>query len=1215
MKKIYTPFHFPPGKWRKPLLVMKIKLFLLLCCAGSLSAAPSWSQQVKLNVSFANKTIVEALNDLKAQTGYQFFYQKGLIRQDQRASVSLKEASLEQVLDNLLAANGYQYEIQDKVVLISRAAAAAATQQASRTILIKGKVTDAEGNAVPGATVVVENTHTGVATDADGTFTIPVRTATGNLVVSHLGFEKKTVKFTEGQTLAVVLKTATAAVDDVVITGYTVMDKRISASAVTSVKMDDIRMAGVNTVDKMLQGQIPGLMVMNSSGSPNATPRMRIRGSSTIYGNAAPIWVVDGIIREDPTQLSNDELNNILSGTPQVMADQLNQNSSLSLLGNAIAGLNPNDIESLTFLKDASATAIYGTRAANGVIVVTTKRGEIGKPSVSFSGSFGFTARPRYQDYQLMNSKQRVGLSKEVAENGYIYESMPYRTAYEGALFDFYDKLITKDQFDRRVATLETMNTDWFDLLFRDAFSQDYNVSVSGGTLSNRYYVSAGYGDSRGAAKGDDQTRYNLNMNMTTRFGEAVHVDWRLSYSNRKAEGFYTVNPMDYALKTSRAISPDEYYTTYTTTMTAVGSNFPLSYNILNELANTGNEIIGRQMKASVSLTARITRGLQFQGSFATDYSNTQNRQWAAERSYYIATIRGYDFGAVEPRSAEEYASPLPKGGILLYNNTDQASYAARGQFNYNKMAGRDHVFNVSLGAEMQSNEYKGLRTTEWGYYPDRGHAISYEYDTKTSGYNGVGTAYYSSLEKHTVGNINTISNTIGLYGIMAYSFKNRYVLNANIRSDASNRFGQYTNNRFQPVWSVAGAWNIDQEAWFAGSKWVQELKLRASYGFQGSVPTSVGPNLIVKYPSTLVNRFTGEYQLNVSRYPYPDLRWEKTQTVNLGLDFAVLDNRIRGTLDYYVKNGRDVIFELDVPAEYGVDGIYRNGANIQNTGIELALSFVPVQTRDFKWVVSTVFSKNTNKAGQTGRDDNEYTYSAYIAGNAFRDGKAVGGLYAWRFTGLNPDTGIATFADTAPYGETVEQSDDPTTYLEYCGQRDPKFNGGFSTSVYYRNFSVNASFAFAFGHVKRLNPLFGGALKMPSPQDNLGTELLGRWKKPGDQKTTTVPGFVYDGNSGSYLLQTPIGSMNSYELYNYSTARIVDGDFFRCRNLSLSYYFGREVLSHLGAGTMACSFGVSNPFTLCSKKFNGQDPEIDNTGGTALPITRNYTLSFSISF
>lgn len=1210
MKKKKILCHFFDKTHSKTGLIMRLTC-LLICSMVLGSYGNSFSQQQLVSLNLKQSNLIDLFQEIRNQTGLRFLFDAEKIKEVPLFDLKADNKPVREVLEEVLSNTKLRCEYgNDIIMLVTDNKNKKEAEQRFRQI--SGIITDSEKQALPGATIRIPNTTTGVIADAQGRFSINIPDGVEKLIISFIGYKTQEVTIGTAEILNIILEQKETVVDEVVVTGYTTIDKRLSASAVSIVKMDDIYIPGVNTLDKMLQGQVPGLMVVNQSGSPNATPRIRIRGSSTIHGNAAPLWVIDGIIWEDPVNISNDELNNILSGTADDFKDQINQNASLSLLGNSISGLNPNDIENLTFLKDASATAIYGTKAANGVIVVTTKKGKIGNPSINFSSSFGFTSRPRYQDYQLMNSKERIGVSKEVVENRYLYETTPYRTSYEGALLDFYDNLISKEVFDSRVAELEVMNTDWFDLLFRNAFNQDYALSISGGSERSNYYVSVNYGNNRGSSKGDNMTRYGLNFNINTRFGKVVDIDWRVNYSNRESEGFYMVNPMDYALNTSRAIHPDEFYTTAVSTVVDLPSNFPLSYNIFNELEHTGNTALVRQINASAVLKARITQNFNLQGTFATSYSNSLNRKWAAEKSFYIATIRGYDYGSVKPQSDAEKASALAKGGILHYSNTNQSSYTGRVQANYNKVFNNDHTLNATAGFEMRSVEYEGFETEEWGYFPDRGEAITYEYDGETSGSNW-SYGDKSSLDKHNVKNVNTISNALSVYSTIVYGYKNRYILNANIRSDASNRFGQYTNNRFLPVWSIAGRWSVQQEEWLKNSSLINELNVRVSYGLQGSVPTSVGPNLVVKYPTTVYNRFTGDYVLNVSRYPYPDLTWEKTQTWNIGLDFSIFKNRISGNIDYYYKKGRNLIFSLDVPAEYGVNSIYRNGADICNTGFELSLMFTPVRTRDFQWTVSTIYSRNSNEVDKT--SDNNYRYTDYLSGNAFKAGKPVKGVYSWEYTGLNSTNGIATYSHTKPYGETVEASDDPESYLVYSGQQDPKISGGFSTSLYYKNISLSGQFAFAFGNVKRLNHLFNGALKMPLPHDNLSSELLDRWRKPGDENHTDIPGFVFDGNTVNYMLETPAGMINSYEMYNYSTARVVKGDFFRCRNLSLSYYFTPKQLEKIGLKTLNCSFNVTNPFTICSKKFRGQDPEIDNTGSTALPITQSYTLSINFSF
>lgn len=1196
---------------RKSKSFKMLKLLMIFCfffVSGVMANSYSQEQVVSLNLRHCDVNTL--CQEIWKQTGLRFIYNEAHVKTLKAFDVRVENKSVKEVLDGVFANTALRYFFEDDIIyIVTKAKSDQMLPDKERKIF--GTVKDKQGQPLPGVTIVIKGTSVGVVSDVEGKFNLSLTQDSVTLIFSFVGMKRQEVKYTPGKELNIVMEEEVAEMEEVVVTGYGNVDKRLSASATTTVKIEDVFIPNVASIDGMLQGRIPGLMVVTTSGSPNATPKMRIRGSSTIHGNAAPIWVVDGIIYEDPVDLSNDEINDVLQGTTDILRDQAGTNASLSLLGNAISGVNPMDIESITFLKDASATAIYGTQAANGVIVVTTKKGKIGKPMVNLSASFGLTGRPKYSDYELMNSKERVGVSRETAENGYLYGTMPYSTGYEGALFDYYDGKITKEEFDARVAALETMNTDWFDILCQNAFNQDYTLSVSGGNQAGRYYFSIGYNNSKGTTKGDNLERYSLNLNVNTKIGEFVNVEGKLSFSDRKSEGFYMVNPSDYALSASRAIGKDEYYTTQVSTVAGLSSNFPLTYNILNEIAHTGNEVNVRQTNASLSVNGNILKDLKFNLLFGVNYSNTVNKKWADERSYYIAEIRGYDYGSVEPNSAEEKASRLSKGGILLYETNNNVSYTGRFQLSYNKVLAEDHVLNAMLGYEVRSVKNDGFNTEEWGYFPDRGLGISYEYDTNTSG--STALSGNSSLEKHMAKITNTLSNTVSGFATLVYAYRNRYVLNANVRMDASNRFGQYTNNKALPVWSVAGRWSVSEEPWFKQLGAMSEFSLRLSYGSQGNVPTTVGPNLVVKYPSTVINHWSGEYVLDISRYAYPDLRWEKTKTINVGTDFSFLKGRISGTIDYYYKKGKDIIFSLEVPAEYGVSTTYKNGADITNTGFELALSFIPVQTKDFSWTISPTYSKNSNNVQNTGKT--EYTYSDYLAGNAFEDGKPVNAVYAWEFTGLDHDYGYATFKHTSRNEDEVETMDDPKQYLKYCGQADPKISGGFSTNLRYKNLSLNAQFAYSFGGVKRLNFLFSGLLTMPAPQDNLHKDLLKRWKQPGDELTTNIPGFVFDGST-NYFLHTPSGGLlTSYEMYNYSDIRVVKGDFLRCRSLSLSYSIPQKYLTHTGISMMSCMFNVTNPLTICSSKFRGQDPEQGGTGGTALPITQTYSFSLNISF
>ena len=1081
---------------------------------------------------------------------------------------------------------------------------------------VEGEVYDTDGYPLIGVSVYVKDSGEGTQTDKDGRFSITVPSSRSVLRFTYIGFDAMEKEAAEVNSKKVFMLPSSTTLREVTVVsdGYNTIDKRLSASSTFTLNPDDYQIQNVPNLSNMLQGTVPGLSVVAPSGSPNSAPKMRLRGSSTIHGDAAPVWVIDGVIWEEAVNVSNDEINAVLRGNASL--DQVNENASLSLLGNAITGLNPHDIESITFLKDASATAIYGTRAANGVIVVKTKKGREGKAQVNFSSSLGFTSRPTYEQYNMMNSQERIQLSKDMVQNGYIFDIQPYSTGYEGALFDLYSKKINDAEFAARVTELETRNTNWFKQLFQNAINQDYNVNVSGGVGQTRYYTSFGYSNAKGTSKGDNMRRYTMNMSIDTRLWNFLQVSTKLLFSDRHSDGFYMTNPFDYAIYAARTLAPDEFYQQNQTRVEGSNNTYMLKYNIFNELDHTSNTTDVRQTNAQVSLRAKIFKGLFLDGMFSYNVSNTNQNQWADEESYYISGIRGYEVGAVLAGSADELASRLARGGILLNEDQRQNSWTARAQINYNGTFSQDHTIQVMAGYEARSTKYEGLKEQEYGYFPNRGNKVSYEYNNSVSG----STDWHSSLDKHTTNIVNTLNNTISEYGTLVYSYKNRYILNANIRLDASNRFGQYTNHKFLPVWSTAFRWNIAEEPWMPHDI-VGDLSIRGSYGMQGNIPTSVGPNLVVRYPTQVVNRWSGEYQLNISRLPYPNLRWEKTRTINLGLEWSLFNGRINGTFDYYHKKGTDILFQLPVALEYGQENVYRNGADLTNYGIELSMTFIPLRTKDMELSLTPIWSKNSNRVASVTKQT--YTIDDYLSGNAYEEGKPVNAIYSWRFTGIDPTTGYATFDHTAKSQDKVESTLDIKDILVYSGQKDPKFNGGFSLAFRYKQWSLNTMWAYALGNVVRLNYLFEGNNLMPQPYANLNKNLIDAWKQPGDEQHTNIPGFNRTGEPDYYLYfkysqgntgMASVTSRSSYWMYNYSDLRVVKGDYLRCRNLSLNYSFPLKVVQRLHLNALSMSVNVTNPITFCAKEFEGQDPEIQGTGTTAMPITQTYTFSLNIS-
>lgn len=561
MKKTNYLRELLGGRLDRDSIWLRIRLLcMFLMCLGTSTSVVQAQNTERISVVVREKTIAEILNIIEKETKCVFLYDEEVKEHllQKVVSIDMKEKSIDHIMKKLLHNTGLSYKISQRQILIYNAHPVKVSHPIEgQVIQISSCVVDETGEVLIGANIQILENQVGTTTDINGYFSLRVPSESSHIRISYLGYEPLVLKASQiGKEIT--MYPAKTDLSEIVVNGYSNIDKRLSASATTTLNADDIMIPNVPTLSGMLQGTVSGLTVMASSGSPNEAPKIRMRGSATIHGDAAPVWVIDGVIWEETVDITNDEVNAILRGNSSL--DQVNENASISLLGNAITGLNPHDIESITFLKDASATAIYGTRAANGVIVVTTKKGREGKTSVNFSSSWGLTSRPTYKDYKMMNSKQRIGVSKDMVSNGYLFDIVPYDTGYEGALFALLNKEITDDEFAARVSELEMRNTDWFDLLCQNSLNQDYNLNISGGTSSTTYYVSLGYSDNKGTVKGDNMKRYNFKMNLNTHLWKFLNVGTQLSYSDRKSTGFYMVNPFDYALYTSRALDPDEFY-------------------------------------------------------------------------------------------------------------------------------------------------------------------------------------------------------------------------------------------------------------------------------------------------------------------------------------------------------------------------------------------------------------------------------------------------------------------------------------------------------------------------------------------------------------------------------------------------------------------------------------------------------------------------------
>ena len=494
--------------------------------------ASAYAQNEMVTLDVNRMTVEKVFKTITQQLSYDIFYSNDELDTRCQVTLSTRKMSVQDLLEEVLKGN-YSYEFVGKTIIIRP------VKQSDKKIVIQGTVKDQQGGSLPGVTVLVKGSTIGVSTDGNGKFRLEVASADSLvLVFSFVGMETKEVAYWGETELNVVMKEKDAKLDEVVVTGYQQIEKRQLTSAVSSVKTEDLNMIGATSIEQMLQGQLAGLSVINISAAPGAAPKIRVRGTATITGNADPLWVLDGVMLENSVPISVAELN-----SPDVM----------NMFNSAIGGINPSDIESITVLKDASATAIYGTRAANGVIVVTTKKGKRdGGFNISYQHTSSVSLRPSYDDFDLLNSQERVELTQQCYDDGLRVSGV---VGMENLMQQYGLGNLSLEEYKQKVRELETRNTDWFKILFRNAYTQTHNLSISGGTEKMDYYVSMSYNGEQGADKISEYKNYGGLAKMNAELFKGVRLGTTLQVGRRDRESYHTsIDPFMYAVRTSRTI-------------------------------------------------------------------------------------------------------------------------------------------------------------------------------------------------------------------------------------------------------------------------------------------------------------------------------------------------------------------------------------------------------------------------------------------------------------------------------------------------------------------------------------------------------------------------------------------------------------------------------------------------------------------------------------
>lgn len=960
----------------------------------------------------------------------------------------------------------------------------------AQTKNITGTITSAkDGSPVAGASVTLKGLPGGTSTNAEGAFLLPAPASATTIVISAVGFETREVTITDGP-LRISLKASSSDLNEVVVIGYGTQRRRDVTGAITKVAGDRLTSIPAPSFEAALQGKAPGVQVIQGSGLAGSGSVVRIRGIGSISAGGDPLYVIDGIpVTSDPFLRTN-------SG---------GQNQ------NPLASLNPNDIESLEILKDAGATGIYGSRGANGVILITTKKGKSGKPRFNYNNRLGFTTwtmRPKF-----VNGPEWLQLRQEAWENdGNTGKApLPAGLGWEQA---------------------SQTNTDWWDLLTRTGFINEHNASMTAGNKWLRSYVGASYSNNESYIRGNAYSRLGLRGNFDFKVTDAFKVSLNTAWNrgtNKRVPAAWAGGIGD-AMSTALPIYP-VYNTDKSYWRNGANPIFRLDQT---KWRNTENRFFG-----GLTLEYQPLKNLTLRAIGNIDYMTSFDDQF--ETALYMGRTD-------VPGIAKRYP---------FWATNMSGTFTA----NYNWDLNDDHKFSFLLGSELQQFKREAFQEDIYAYtdkpfWKDNSLYRQRKRELVDSGFR----------KKTEVDNWSFVS----FFGRINYSIKNKYIFQLLARADGSSKFGP--NNKFGFFPAASAAWILSEEDFLKDNRIINFLKLRASYGIVGNANIPSGSYYYRVAPGT---PFGGNPVLNPENIGNPDLKWETLRNFDAGLEFGIKNNLITGEIAYYRKMTIDQLIEAGIMGNVGFDKAWRNldGGKILNQGVELSLNVKLIQKKDFNWTVGGNISKNYNEVVSIGQ------LTADAVGGGTNDtriipGYPVGTNYLVRFHGVDPNDGLPIWLDDK--GKATK-----TFSLDYrvpVGSVIPDYVGGFNSSWSYKGFELSTLFTFVIG-----GNLYDGSAKRQAgivTDWNMRTDILDRWRKPGDQ--ARFPRLTM--NTSTYA------GLSSEWQYN-STLFLYDADFLRMRELTLRYTIPANTFRNTRIRDIKIFVTGMNLLTFT--KYPGGDPEI----------------------
>lgn len=1191
------PFNWLPTKL---LLIMKLIIVLMTTFLIQASAV-GFAQKVTLNETGAS--LGNVINKIRSQTGYDFVFNSKEVENAKKVNINLRNVELEEALRIVFKGQNLTYSIKDKFIVIEpvKPSFIDNLRAVFVNIDVRGRVLDTSGDPLPGATAIVKGQKNGVRTGADGYFLLKNVEEGATIVISYTGY--KTRELTAAKDFGNIrMEVAISDLEEVAVTvntGYQRIKPEQSTGAVSQIGTKEYESRVSSNFLDGLVNRLPGLLINNSVQFTSTTPGVgettrplfNIRGISTMSANQSPLIVVDGY----PTELTLDMI-------------------------------DPNEIESVTILKDAASATVYGVRASNGVIIIERKQANPGAAQFSFRTTLGLTPEENYSRYRWdpeasgINAsyiRERQALIVTPASwtalflpgsvtGGNIRRTIPYYIQAQLAA-----GIITPAQAESSFAELANYdNLDDYSRLFqRTAVAQTNTLNISGGVPNALYYITANYTGNRSNAILNDNNRFQLTGRTTLKLAKRLSLELTTEYQENRINGAPVPGASSYAGYERYEDVNGNPAAIFSQSYVPVYNNYIMSQGLLDqnfypliEANKVSNKTRTLNNKTIANFNYNIGKGfnLLFGGVFET--SRTEFRHLATQGSNEVnAFVNNYTVTPIPTNPV--FKRNLPDGDFLRQQNTSSTGYTARTQLNYNKRMG-NHSLNGIAGAEIRRVLNKSNLASYFGY---NDQSLLHQPVDYASIFNGVTTVRGTLVTGNGLSSLNDFFNQtydddrfVSAFSNIVYSFKDTYSLSGSIRIDQSNLFGSDPKYKYKPLWSLGAAWNIHREDFISNVNWLHQLKLRSAYGFNGNVAKLSLPQVIAQAQNNFQNSPTLPSLVLFSN-ANTGLRWEQTENLNIGLDYNVFKN-INGSLEYYTKKTTDVMGNSSIDPTLGASSALINYATIRNNGLEFSLKADWISNRNFNWNTGIVIAKNNSKVLDVFRKGEYNPEVLDLLG--YVSGYPVGAKFSYNTIGLNNEghpiivdqNGTQYVVNTSSTGTPLvtAMSDKNSGLVQYSGTSVPTISGGLSNRVDLGNFYFFAMINYYGGFKVRV--------PRPTPADN--RPLLGSnnfWRVAGDELNTDIPNL------------TDLSSSAPGRAYRYNSNYVVHGDYMTLGDVTVSYRLNDvNFVKKAGFKNFEIKAQASNLYTVGFNRYNFSMA----TGSYAKSyLTPTYTLGLFTNF